>query len=103
MATDLLLLLLLQSPSNLTSHLKQLLSSTCNKLSTEPGMSNISPPKSKNKRKVTRDFHTCIYLFVNSTKDMRLLTAWGPQSKGKDSKVLEVGPHGSRASNDDQP
>jgi hypothetical protein len=68
------------------------------------GHVNISPTKkNKNKRKVTIDFHICIYLFVNPTKDMRLLTAWGPQSKGKDSKVLEVGPHGSRASNDDQP
>jgi hypothetical protein len=41
------------------------------------GHVNISPPKNKNKTKVTRDFHICIYLFVSSTKDMRLRNGMG--------------------------
>jgi beta-lactamase superfamily II metal-dependent hydrolase len=60
-------------------------------------------PKIKTKEKL-QEISTYVSIFLfNSTKDMRLLMAWGPQSKGKDSKVFEVGPHGSRASNDDQP
>jgi hypothetical protein len=66
-------------------------------------MSIFHHPKIKTKEKL-QEISTYVSIFLSVLqKDMRLLMAWGPHSKGKDSKALEVGPHGSRASNDDQP
>jgi hypothetical protein len=78
MATDLLLLLLLlQSPSHLISHLKQLLSSTCNKLSTEPGMSIFHHPKIKTKEKL-QEISTYVSVFLSVLqKDMRFANGMG--------------------------